>query len=163
MNHGTCIHFTGLSYIGGTCKCKAGVDYREAFDDKRPGLMLRTPCIEYYTVPAHGRGTHCKPGEPTVRKEVERRGEVAISCKHRIEPTAEQVEQDRVETEQHLSKTFAALRVASEWRVKPKPEIDRREVIECPVCKGRLHLSQSAYNGHVHGKCETDNCVSWME
>jgi hypothetical protein len=28
---------------------------------------------------------------------------------------------------------------------------------------GWLHLSQSAYNGHVHGKCETDDCVSWME
>lgn len=37
------------------------------------------------------------------------------------------------------------------------------EVVECPACKGRLHLSIAAYNGHVHGKCETDGCVAWME
>lgn len=53
--------------------------------------------------------------------------------------------------------------VVSKWRVKPKPASDRREVIECPKCKGQLHLSQSSYNGHVHGRCETEGCVAWME
>lgn len=53
--------------------------------------------------------------------------------------------------------------VVSEWRTYPKPDFDRAEVIECPKCKGRLHLSQSAHNGHVHGRCETANCVAWME
>lgn len=47
------------------------------------------------------------------------------------------------------------------WR--EKPPTGKQEVIECPVCKGRLHLSQAACNGHVHGKCETKDCVSWME
>ena len=37
------------------------------------------------------------------------------------------------------------------------------EVVECPACKGRLRLSIAAYNGHVHGHCETEGCVSWME
>jgi hypothetical protein len=49
----------------------------------------------------------------------------------------------------------------AEWRNK-KP-IGKAEIIECPACKGRLHLSQAASNGHVHGKCETADCVSWME
>jgi hypothetical protein len=49
------------------------------------------------------------------------------------------------------------------WRVKPKPASDRREVIECPKCHGKLHLHQSSYNGHVRGHCETKDCVSWME
>lgn len=49
------------------------------------------------------------------------------------------------------------------WRMKPKPLRDRAEVVECPQCKGRLHLSQSSCNGHVHGQCETEDCVSWME
>lgn len=53
--------------------------------------------------------------------------------------------------------------VVSKWRIQPKPAQDRREVMECPQCKGRLHLSQSSYNGHVHGRCETEGCVSWME
>jgi len=51
--------------------------------------------------------------------------------------------------------------VVSKWR--SKTPLHKQEVIECPVCKGRLHLSQSAYNGHVHGRCATPDCVSWME
>ena len=53
--------------------------------------------------------------------------------------------------------------VVGAWRVKGRPEKDRTEVIECPACNGKLHLSQAAYNGHVHGHCETPECVSWME
>jgi len=51
--------------------------------------------------------------------------------------------------------------VVAAWR-KKAPR-GKAEVIECPACKGRLHLSQAAYNGHVHGRCETAGCVSWME
>lgn len=51
----------------------------------------------------------------------------------------------------------------SQWREKPKPKQDRRDIVECPVCKGRLHLSQSSYNGHVHAHCETKGCISFME
>jgi len=51
----------------------------------------------------------------------------------------------------------------SAWREYPKPKSDRREVIQCPVCNGRLHLSQSSYNGHVHAHCETAECISFME
>lgn len=53
--------------------------------------------------------------------------------------------------------------VVAQWRIQPKPEHDRREIIECPKCKGRLHLSQASCNGHVHGHCQTEGCVSWME
>jgi hypothetical protein len=51
--------------------------------------------------------------------------------------------------------------VVGAWR--KKEPLGKQEVIECPACKGRLHLSQSSYNGHVHGHCETKGCVSWME
>lgn len=34
----------------------------------------------------------------------------------------------------------------------------------CPVCeKGRIYYRVAGYNGHMHAKCETDGCVSWME
>lgn len=38
-------------------------------------------------------------------------------------------------------------------------------VIDCPACggKGTLHFSRSGYNGHIHAKCVTEGCVSWME
>ena len=51
--------------------------------------------------------------------------------------------------------------VVKRWR--EKDPIGKAETIECPVCKGNLHLSQVACNGHVHGQCETEGCVSWME
>ncbi len=37
--------------------------------------------------------------------------------------------------------------------------------IDCPVCAGvkTLGYSRAGYNGHVHAKCSTANCVSWME
>jgi hypothetical protein len=164
MKPGTCIHYTGLSLgaHGSDC-CAKGVNYREAFDGRRDGIMLRMPCVQYRMVAADGRSTYIKAGAPCMRKEIDRRGEAMIPCEHFQEPTAEEVEADRRESDAFMNRTIAALKVASEWRVKPKPAQDRREVVECPICKGKLHLSQSSYNGHVHGKCETPNCVSWME
>jgi hypothetical protein len=35
--------------------------------------------------------------------------------------------------------------------------------IECPKCKGDLIYSRASSNGHVWGKCKTDNCLSWMQ
>lgn len=51
--------------------------------------------------------------------------------------------------------------ILAEWR--KKEPIGKSEIIECPVCDGRLHLAQAACNGHVHGRCETDGCFHWME
>jgi hypothetical protein len=33
----------------------------------------------------------------------------------------------------------------------------------CPVCGNKLHLRHSGYNGHMMGKCETQNCINWIE
>ena len=33
--------------------------------------------------------------------------------------------------------------------------------IKCPKCEGELHYTR-AKNGHVWGKCKTENCLSWM-
>lgn len=60
-----------------------------------------------------------------------------------------------------MNQMAVVMPVVNVWR--DKPPIGKQEVIECPACKGKLHLSQSSYNGHVHGKCETEDCVSWME
>ena len=35
--------------------------------------------------------------------------------------------------------------------------------MECPVCGGVLRYSKAECNGHVHGKCDTDTCLYWME
>lgn len=56
----------------------------------------------------------------------------------------------------------APLKLCPHW-LRTTREQGEAEVVACPVCGGRLHLTQSAYNGHVHGKCSTPDCVNWME
>lgn len=163
MNPGTCIHYTGIAMATRDDCCRAGVNYHQAFDFTGIGVMFRLPCIQYRTLPASGNGTHIKAGEATVRKEIDRRGYTMIPCDKFQDPTPEEVELDRIESDASFERAMTAIRVASAWRVKPKPAQDRQEVVRCPICKGRLHLSQSSHNGHVHGKCETKGCVSWME
>lgn len=82
-------------------------------------------------------------------------------CPHWIRRTREMGEKRADSIEAMIQRMKVVMPVVSAWR--KKPPIGKREVIECPKCKGRLHLSQSSYNGHVHGKCETDGCVSWIE
>lgn len=35
--------------------------------------------------------------------------------------------------------------------------------IVCPTCKGELCYLISRSNGHIHGQCKTEDCLSWME
>lgn len=161
MNPGTCIHFTGMG--GDKACCKANVNYHVAFAGEKPGLMLRAACIQYRTLPAHGRGTYIKAGVETVTKAYDRRGETMVPCEHFREPTADEIRVDREESDAFVQRTLTAMKISAAWRVKGKPDADRHEVIECPICKGSLHLRQSSYNGHVHGQCETEGCARWME
>jgi len=131
-----CIHYTGLQRDS----CKAGVIYRDAFG-KEPGIANRMPCF------------HLEGKSP----------ENTVSCALRREQTATEFEAEREDVRRYMDLMKTVLTGIKGWRVKPKPKKDRREVIECPACKGRLHLSQSAYNGHVHGHCETEGCARWME
>ena len=43
------------------------------------------------------------------------------------------------------------------------PKTGSSGIVECVKCKGKLHWSRAACNGHIHAKCETDGCLSWME
>ena len=82
-------------------------------------------------------------------------------CPNWIRRTREHGEARADAIEASLNRMRVVGSVVAEWRKKlPR---GKAEVIECPACKGRLHLSQAASNGHVHGKCETNGCVSWVE
>lgn len=148
MSPGSCKHFNGAQHD----LCARGVAYAQF----HPGI----PCIRFTEKSARG-GTYLKAGEVAAeRKPWKYEGK---PCPFYEAPTDAEVQADREESDRAMERTFAAIKVASAWRVRPKPAQNRAEVVECPVCKGRLHLSQSAYNGHVHGKCETAGCVAWME
>lgn len=82
-------------------------------------------------------------------------------CPHWIRRTREMGEKRADAMAAALRQMEVVAPVVNAWR-KKKP-FGKSEVIECPECKGRLHLSQSSHNGHVSGKCETAGCVAWME
>lgn len=147
---GQCMHFNGSQ----NKLCKRGVSYAQF----QPGM----PCIQLIHKSARG-GTYLRAGEVPAETKPFPGAQPKERCPFYEEPTDEQVQAERAESDAAMESHFAAIKVASQWRVKPKPAADRRGTVECPICKGALHLSQSAYNGHVHGKCETQDCVSWME
>lgn len=119
--------------------CKAGMDLKTIKHVKTGDRQINWgPCIEGHTLP--DPKAHCPHWVRRTREMGEARADIVEKSEREIE---------------------LAMPVVFEWR--KKPPFGKVEIIECPVCKGRLHLSQFSYNGHVHVRCETKDCLSWME
>lgn len=86
-------------------------------------------------------------------------------CPKWIRRTREQGEARADALEAAMKRHEMAGPIVSAWRTWSKTNrVAKQEAIDCPTkCGGKLHLSQSAYNGHVHGQCTTKGCLSWME
>lgn len=134
-----CIHYRGTSDgKGGTVtSCKKGVEYSTF----RGTPFQKRPCF------LTGKG-ESKPD--------------SIPCEHLRRPTPYEIAADEASFEAHMNIMRTVMLAIKPWRQKHKGR-SHSEVIECPACKGSLHLSISSYNGHVHGHCKTEGCVSWME
>ncbi len=83
-------------------------------------------------------------------------------CESFCEPTADEIAKDRAELDAHMDKMRLVMEGIAPLRKEHKGK-GYAGIIECPACKGKLHLSISSYNGHAHGRCETSGCVNWME
>lgn len=116
--------------------CKAGVNFKELGDGKL-GIGKSMPC--YYvagTIPIHCPKFELKTVDEI--KEEDREMDLSMARFMLVGPLVRKIK------ETHKGKSWSG-------------------VEECPACKGKLHLSHAAYNGHVHGNCETEGCLSWME
>ena len=138
---GWCVHYCASPTMQAkdqTWKCGAGVDLHKAWDgvkfDERPCFLD-------------------KKGNPNPG---------ALPCEDLLRPTPEEIALAEAHTKECMDRMMVVLGGIADWRVKHKGK-SHAEVVVCPACSGRLHLSIAAYNGHVHGKCETSGCVSWME
>ena len=69
--------------------------------------------------------------------------------------TDKEVEQELIEIEDISVIAFVALAKIAELK-------ENSGIIECPKCKGKLRYTRHS-NGHVWGKCETENCLSWLQ
>lgn len=83
-------------------------------------------------------------------------------CEHRRLPTAKEIADHEEWVVKQMDKLAIVMKAIAPWRKKWKG-VNHGEVIECPICKGRLQLMHSGINNHIHGSCHTEGCVAWME
>ncbi len=70
--------------------------------------------------------------------------------------TAEECAKDKAEWDAHIKVVIDAR--------KRIPTSGASGVVECPKCKGKLQWRRAVgYNNHVHARCDTPDCLSWME
>jgi hypothetical protein len=87
-------------------------------------------------------------------------------CSKAEYPTVEEMAAHEAEMQLRFSNTVIAraaiVELIGEWK-RGMPSVAGR--VDCPVCKQSetLHFSRAGYNGHIHAKCKTDDCVGWME
>ena len=86
-------------------------------------------------------------------------------CELAVYPTPEEIAARYAE----LKKRFEAIGKAREAIVAhlggpcKKGIPGERGHIKCPNCNGFLSFSIAGYNGHIHARCATPDCVAWME
>ncbi|MGD0278094.1 MAG: hypothetical protein ABSC11_02180 [Smithella sp.] len=116
-------------------KCKAGISYNENLN--------ALPCFK-------GNWTYLKIPNPLP------------DCKKRHFPTEAEVKAF-VDIEKEINDKIKVInKILPRIKEEHYGEYWRGTEI-CPVCGGILHLIHKAINGHVHGECETKDCLSWME
>lgn len=132
----SCVHYKPDSPMDRKYVCGAGIKVYSLTGTK-PGCGLLTPCryIE------GGTPVKCDKFTPTPVEQLKREDEAWESRKAEFMLVGTIV--SAIKTE-HKGANWSG-------------------TVECPACQGKLHVSHAAYNGHVHGQCETDNCLSWME
>ena len=132
-----CVHFNGIQ----NKTCRANINYREIIGGDDFGWARRMPC------------------------DLEDSANCTITCASRKFPLREEAEDEVIKTDKACADS---LRAVVEAHADAKKKGFKRghggnSSMACPVCGGKLHYRVSGYNGHMHAKCETDGCVSWME
>jgi len=144
---GWCVHY-GYDRAKRRPTCAVGLDperwlpgYRDMPSPKPPYVDL-CPCF-------------LRNGQPKSRE--------TFVCDRLRLPTPEEIALHNAWFEQQMAKQAKVGELVLAWRTKHKGTT-YREVVDCPACGGEKTLSLSiAGRNHVHGRCTTKGCVSWME
>lgn len=162
-----CQHYDpgGITMIGGkkpTGVCKAGVVYLDQFGRaprEDTAQHIAAGLGGYYESAGIFQRICCTSGGK--RPEADQ----LASCPKWERRTLEQAQARADEIEESMRRMRVVGEALKGWRTWTKTNrVAKQEIIDCPTgCGGRLHLSQAAYNGHVHGHCTTEGCVSWMQ
>ncbi len=132
-----CKNFTGLQ----TKTCKAGVEYDTVILGKGTALVS-FPCFQ----DRNPQNAKCE------------------KCVFRTPEEIAQAEADDAKMFEDMTKARSAIvqSCGGKWK---RGDPGRQGKVNCPVCQGvdSLQYTRAGYNGHIHARCKTDGCVSWME
>jgi hypothetical protein len=138
MQKNSCKYFNGVQDDHSVCGMN--INYRQLVGGNDHGWIRRLPCFTFRE--------EDKPNQ--------------VHCDSFTLPTLEE-----------LADFETTLRLLLERHAKAMPLIftmkkeyhgrDGQQIIDCPICGGRLHMTHAAMNGHVWGKCETPDCMEWIE
>lgn len=140
-------------YAAGWC-----IHYRYNREAKKPEDDTCEAGVQYSTF----KGSKFGQRPCFLHKETGESSPDAWPCAQLRRPTPEEIAFHEKWLEERMNLQGTVMQGIRPWRDAHKGQ-SASEIVECPGCKGRLHLSIAAYNGHVHGHCETAHCVSWVE
>jgi hypothetical protein len=141
MKKGICRYFTGLPMVSlqdQRTTCEAGINYRKHIGGPDLGWCSRAPCLT-----------------TSMSKE-------QVPCDKYEEPTQEEIDKFDAEVKEASDRMMRTIPFIEKIKKKYKGQ-NVKSTDECPECKGVLHFTHAAYNGHVWGKCETEECLNWVE
>ncbi|MCU7842178.1 MAG: hypothetical protein KZQ94_22755 [Candidatus Thiodiazotropha sp. (ex Troendleina suluensis)] len=116
-------------------QCLAGLNIRSVVGGDPFGWTKRMPCFK--------------------------RNDTDIVCRQYSEPTVEEIADAEAEWQKSIDEITKVVPLCAELR-KKHPGGGSGNV-KCPSCGGTLHYAVAQCNGHVHGACETEGCLRWME
>lgn len=147
MHAGTCKHFNSSHH---NTHCDAGVCYANVTPNiEEPGSYYREPCHRVFPNMERAREVQLEHGAQGV-------------CDKYEEPTAEELS----ELEAYMQKRSEMLMQSLPWIAKIKAEHQNESaggIDACPCCNSKIRWSIAACNGHVHARCETEDCLNFME
>lgn len=115
--------------------CEAGVKYDDV-NQRRPGGL---PCL-------------C---------DIRTSEQPDAECPKRRWTTREEAEKEIADSNAAFERVNTCLKAIREKHGKAR---GLGGSMPCPVgCGGELRYSIAGYNGHVHGRCSTEGCASWMQ
>lgn len=128
-----CVHFNGIM----NKTCKAGIVYGDLYKNRLIEYMRHLPCFD------DGTKGKCSCEKLRFPSEEEERAEKELLDAHMVK----------------LSLGLVAVQpIRDEYRGR-----DYSGTLDCPVCKGVLHVRHAGYNGHIWVKCESKDCIAWIE
>lgn len=139
-----CRHFTGL--LDGACG--AGVRYMDVAIEGEFKYRYGSRDAVYTA----GREWPCR------RDRAETFG--VPPCPKAEWPTREEAEAEKAEIDGYMDRVTVARKAIVASIASTGKNVGS---CECPTCKGVLHYRRATSKGHIHAKCETPDCVAWME